>query len=656
MNTLEREWTPVTKRRPCPACGHPDWCAWTQKGWLKCERSADAPEGMTLVSQKDGGALFKPERASSDCHVPTRSSGTFDAFAIFGDLRDLQRECGKAASDVAVGSLARDLGVSAESLRAIGVGRLKSNWTFPEWNDRGEVIGLATRSPTGKKSFKRGGHRGLVLPAEMPARGGPVLLVEGPTDVAACLTLGLPAVGRPSCTGGTDFLARMRFPNGVTVVGENDLKSDGKWPGRDGAKRTAETLASAWGREVPWTLVPEGHKDVRDWLKAKLSEGLDLANASACARAGAKLLNLLALSANTAQPASGLVIRSLAEIEPREVQWLWEKRFPKGMLTLMCGDPGSGKSTICGCLAAAITTGGPLPGGCRAPKGRVLWLSAEDDTAAILVPKAMAAGADRSRFHIIEGVRGRSGECEPFNLQKDLEELEAALKFYGDVELLVIDPLTSYLGTADYTDHQKVRAVLGPLKVLCEKHGLTAIGVMHFNKSEGTNPLYRIVGSGAFGAAARSVWMACRNPEQQDESILVCAKMSVAPMPLGVSYTIAGTPPAIAWGKDDVTITAQDALAAQTKRANFSGCQAWLNERLLGGMVPLRRLLEEGERMGYAEEDLQKARKGIGARTKKISMSGGWGWYLPGREALAQEPEGCEEHEDGEGCEGGVAA
>ena len=53
----------------------------------------------------------------------------------------------------------------------------------------------------------------------------------------------------------------------ILVVGENDRKDDGHWPGRDGAKKLAAALARELGGRVRWTLAPAGYKDVRDWLK-----------------------------------------------------------------------------------------------------------------------------------------------------------------------------------------------------------------------------------------------------------------------------------------------------------------------------------------------------------------------------------------------------
>ena len=59
----------------------------------------------------------------------------------------------------------------------------------------------------------------------------------------------------------------------VLVVGENDGKADGSWPGRDGAKAVAQQLAGHWDATVSWTLPPLGTKDVRAWVGEKIAAG-----------------------------------------------------------------------------------------------------------------------------------------------------------------------------------------------------------------------------------------------------------------------------------------------------------------------------------------------------------------------------------------------
>jgi hypothetical protein len=85
-----------------------------------------------------------------------------------------------------------------------------------------------------------------------------VFLVEGPTDTLALAACRLSVVGRPSNTGGVELLANLLGSldpsRMIVVVGENDRKPDGSWPGKEGAKRTAEELARKLNRPVQVTL------------------------------------------------------------------------------------------------------------------------------------------------------------------------------------------------------------------------------------------------------------------------------------------------------------------------------------------------------------------------------------------------------------------
>lgn len=189
--------------------------------------------------------------------------------------------------------LAINLGVQADALTRIGVGwdTVRRRYTFPERDGNGHIIGIATRKPNGNKVFMKGGFRGLTIPDDFEhMTAGPVLIVEGPTDVAAGLTLGLKVVGRPSCNGGVKHLSKLLDGRDVLIVGEFDMKSDGKWPGRDGAKSIAEQLARRWGTPVRWALPPDKAKDIRAWLNL---QSLNLDDDTPCRAAGRKLIDVL---------------------------------------------------------------------------------------------------------------------------------------------------------------------------------------------------------------------------------------------------------------------------------------------------------------------------------------------------------------------------
>ena len=103
------------------------------------------------------------------------------------------------------------LGVSAESLHHLWIGwasardmevhfpkwkRPPPAWTFPVRKPDGAICGLRIRTAGG---VKRGCYpSGLILPT--PAVDGEfVAIVEGETDAAAALDLGLAVVGLPGC-------------------------------------------------------------------------------------------------------------------------------------------------------------------------------------------------------------------------------------------------------------------------------------------------------------------------------------------------------------------------------------------------------------------------------------------------------------------------
>jgi len=95
----------------------------------------------------------------------------------------------------------------------------------------------------------------------------PVLVTEGASDTAALLGLGFVAVGRPSATGGGDFLATLVRGRDVVIFGENDEKSNGQWPGKHGAEKTMIRLEGICPK-VRIVFPPAKHKDVRSWIAA----------------------------------------------------------------------------------------------------------------------------------------------------------------------------------------------------------------------------------------------------------------------------------------------------------------------------------------------------------------------------------------------------
>lgn len=99
-------------------------------------------------------------------------------------------------------------------------------------------------------------------PLNPPSDEEPLLIVEGATDVAAALSLGCVAVGRPSAGGGADMLKVLIRSRCVVVMGENDSGA-----GVEGMNTTMQALRQQ-GRTVVGCLPPAPIKDLRAWLQA----------------------------------------------------------------------------------------------------------------------------------------------------------------------------------------------------------------------------------------------------------------------------------------------------------------------------------------------------------------------------------------------------
>lgn len=231
--------------------------------------------------------LFEPHAQEHSMSTSTRRTA---------DWAPVAEEFRAAITSAQVDQLAANLGVLPASLRALHIGwatrqRLRdlgaggSGWAakfpdgayaFPERDASGGVIGIAFRAADGRKGAPGQGRRGLVFPVSgRPA--GPILVVEGVSDVAACLSVGVAAIGRPSNSGGSNLLADWRDHEQIVIVGENDRDKSGRWPGLDGATSVAGKAGRAWGRRVRVVLPPDGYKDVRAFINARhpLGEGLD---------------------------------------------------------------------------------------------------------------------------------------------------------------------------------------------------------------------------------------------------------------------------------------------------------------------------------------------------------------------------------------------
>jgi hypothetical protein len=96
---------------------------------------------------------------------------------------------------------------------------------------------------------------------------------------------------------------------------------------------------------------------------------------------------------------------TVSEVGPEPVRWLWEGRVPCGKVTLLDGEPGSGKSLLALEMAARVSRGAAMPLSRSKPQGPadVLVFNDDDTVADTIRPRLEAAGADLTRVHCFDG-------------------------------------------------------------------------------------------------------------------------------------------------------------------------------------------------------------------------------------------------------------
>ncbi len=298
--TTKSDWLPVTRQRPCPICerfdnctvardGSAVWCGRVSEGAIHTNHGGqflhvlrDREDSLTWLARTYRlAASEQPKR-------PTKDWG-----------RIAQEAFDQAKAEAARQALSTELGVSVEALRRLHVGWMPSQrcWSFPERGAIGSnVIGIIRRFEDGRKRRAAGSQSGLTFDrvgwSESSVEPPHIFLVEGPSDTAALMSLGLAVVGRPSNLGGVDLLAELlrAVPSDrtIVVIGEHDRKAheslspvvkkrhkpecDGCsacWPGMYGAVTTATKLAERLGRPIAWAFPPDNAKDARAWLNSR---------------------------------------------------------------------------------------------------------------------------------------------------------------------------------------------------------------------------------------------------------------------------------------------------------------------------------------------------------------------------------------------------
>lgn len=169
-----------------------------------------------------------------------------------------------------------------------------------------------------------------------------------------------------------------------------------------------------------------------------------------------------------------------SQVAQKTVNWLVSPYIPRGMLTMVVGQPATGKSTFMAWLTSKASRVVVLPGH-------------EEDPGLMLLPRLRAHSVNLNNVLILQGSH--------WDMPHKRDQLVRMVQGHG-ADLVVVDPVDSYISDGySENDGQHVRAVLEAFAYVAQQTTAAVVGVRH----PGKDPTNVMVGSRQWRAVPRAI-------------------------------------------------------------------------------------------------------------------------------------------------------
>jgi putative DNA primase/helicase len=350
------------------------------------------------------------------------------------------------------------------------------------------------------------------------------------------------------------------------------------------------------------------------------------------------------------------------EVPDTPVEWLWPDTIPLGHLTLVAGEPGSGKSFFTTDLAARVTVRGDWPhrppaaghagrDGTEAPHatqrvpgegyggpaenpttGSVLFVNSDDSFDDVQQPRLAAAEAQRPLVGLMRRMPPGSRFAQ-FNsvgpVCDRLQAVKAAIKEAGDCKLAIIDDLAHFvrdgLGKATRGD---LMLALGSLKCIAGECNVAILVVWRLERTGRATAKYLE----SFLPSAAMAWLVGNDPYRTGQRWMVSLKNHFGPPCEPMAFHIADN--RVVWDEPPASVPA-DVMAAFVRkgdrRLEREQAGRWALERLAEGPLEANELFGDGEAFGFSRRTLRRALVDLGLKPTKCGDDGSWLWSVGDR-------------------------
>jgi hypothetical protein len=236
----------------------------------------------------------------------------------------------------------------------------------------------------------------------------------------------------------------------------------------------------------------------------------------------------------SAEP-EGLRTRGVILERVRPIRWLWARRIPMGLPSLIVGEEGVGKGTFTAWLVARATCG-QLEGDLHGEPVNVLIVGDEDAFEPIWVPRLWAAGADLTKLRTLDDREYLD------DLPARAEDLAVTVA-RDEIGLLVFDQLLDHIsggsnGEAIYNP-KHIRQTMLPLRRVAGELGVAALGLLHPIKGNVSSFRQLVAGSHQLNAVSRSSLLIVADPDDENRRVVVRGKGNHSAAPRSFEFAIA---------------------------------------------------------------------------------------------------------------------